>query len=89
MPQLNEADSIILLGYNDQTHQLTDMDKFEQHQLGGLLQQWKENAIAQSLDASKAERIYFMPVYLCGAVPGPIGTKLYLKELQEQLLLSD
>lgn len=86
LPQLNEADSIILLGYNDQANQLTDMDEFEQHQLDGLPQQWEENEIAQSLDASKAGRVYFMPVYLCAGLPGPIGTELYLEELQEQLL---
>ena len=89
LPQLNEADSIILLGYNDQVNQLTDMDEFEQHQLQNLPQQWEENAIAQSLDASQAGRVYFLPLYLCGAAPGPIGTELYLNELREQLLSSD
>ena len=86
LPQLNEADSIIVLGYNEQANQLKDMDEFEQHQLEGLPQQWQENAIAQSLDASQAGRVYFMPLYLCGAAPGPIGTELYLEELQKALL---
>lgn len=86
LPQLNEADSIILMGYNDQVNQLTDMDEFEQHQLQNLPQQWEENAIAQSLEASKAGRVYFIPAYLCGGLPGPIGTELYLEELETQLL---
>ena len=86
LPQFDEADSIIVLGYNDQTNQLTDMDEFRQHQLKGLPQRWQENAIAQSLEASKAGRVYFIPGYLCGGTPGPIGTELYLEELKQQLL---
>ncbi|MEM6426102.1 MAG: iron-siderophore ABC transporter substrate-binding protein [Cyanobacteria bacterium P01_D01_bin.128] len=86
LPQLNEADSIILLGYNEQANQLKDMDEFEQHQLQNLPQQWEENAIAQSLEASQAGRVYFMPLYLCGAAPGPIGTELYLEALKKQLM---
>ena len=89
LPQLNEADTVILLGFNDQVNQLTDMNDFEQHQLKTLPQQWKENAIAQSLPASQADRVYFIPAYLCLGLPGPIGTELYLEELQEQLLSSD
>ena len=86
LPQLNEADAIILLGFNDQVNQLTNMDEFEQHQLKSLPQQWEENAIAQSLDASQAGRVYFIPAYLCLGLPGPIGTELYLNELEAQLL---
>ena len=41
---------------------------------------------AQSLDASQAGRVYFIPAYLCAGLPGPIGTELYLEELKEQLL---
>lgn len=86
LPQLNEADSIILLGYNEQANQLTNMDEFEQHQLKNLPQQWENNAIAQSLDASQAGRVHAMPLYLCAGLPGPIGTELYLEELKQQLL---
>ncbi|NEQ42205.1 MAG: iron-siderophore ABC transporter substrate-binding protein [Leptolyngbya sp. SIOISBB] len=86
LPQLNEADLIILLGYNDQANQLADMDAFEQHQLKGLQPQWEGNAIAQSLDASQAGRVYSIPLYLCAGLPGPIGTELYLEELKQQLL---
>lgn len=87
LPQLNDADLVILLGHNfSDLNQLDDMDSFEDHQLSKLKQEWEENAIAQSLDASKAGQVYFIPTYLCSGLPGPIGTELYLEELKEQLL---
>lgn len=75
---------MILLGAN--LSLLEGDDNFEAHQLSTLKQAWEENAIAQSLDASKAGRVYFIPLYLCAGLPGPIGTELYLEELKEQLL---
>jgi iron complex transport system substrate-binding protein len=45
--------------------------------------------IAQSLDASQAGQVYFVQGYLCATLPGPIGTELYLEELQEQLFSSN
>jgi len=84
LPQLNDADSIILLAYDWDNFQGTD--RFEDNQLQTLKQVWKQNAIAQSLKASKAGRVYFMPAYLCLGLPGPIGTELYLNELEKQLL---
>ena len=90
LPQLNEADSIILLGTNaSQIQPLDTMDEFGEHQLSNLRPAWETNAIAQSLDASKAGRVYFIPYYLCRGLPGPIGTELYLEELKQQLLPSD
>lgn len=86
LPQLNKADSIILLGYNQ--NRLENMDHFEEHQLADLKQSWEKNAIAQSLNASKSGRVYFIPAYLCLGIPGPIGTQLYLNELRQQLLSS-
>ena len=87
LPQLNDADVVILLGHNfSDLKQLNDMDRFEDHQLSKLKEAWEENAIAQSLDASQAGRVYFIPAYLCAGLPGPIGTELYLEELKEQLL---
>jgi len=84
LPQLNEADSIILLGSNFSA--LNEADTFENHQLISLKQSWEQNALAQSLQASKAGRVYFIPAYLCLGLPGSIGTELYLDELQKQLL---
>jgi iron complex transport system substrate-binding protein len=59
------------------------------NQLTKLQQTWKSNPIARSLKASKAGKVYFIiPSYLCLALPGPIGTNLYLEALKKQLLLT-
>lgn len=90
LPQLDNADSVILFGQNtSEFDQLKDMDNFGQHQLSRLKQTWEKNAIAQSLKASIARRVYFIPIYLCRGLPGPIGTELYLNELRKQLLASN
>lgn len=87
LPQLNKADSIILLGSNfGEPNQLHGTNDFEKHQLADLKQAWQENAVAQSLSASQAGRVYFIPAYLCLGLPGSIGTELYLNELKQQLL---
>lgn len=84
LPQLNAADSVILFGYDFNSKAIGT--NFSRHQLQPLKQAWKKNAIAQSLRASKAGRVYFIPAYLCLGLPGPIGTELYLDELKQQLL---
>jgi iron complex transport system substrate-binding protein len=84
LPQLNEAELIILLGVN--LREFDDSNNFKQSQLSESKQVWQKNAIAQSLDASQAGRIYFIPYHLCSAFPGAIGTKLYLEKLEQQLL---
>jgi iron complex transport system substrate-binding protein len=85
--QMNQADWVMLFGVDfAATGKSTDPDSFQQHQLTRLQQSWETSAIAQSLDASKAGQVYFIPVYLCLGLPGPIGTELYLEELREQLL---
>jgi iron complex transport system substrate-binding protein len=90
LPQFNNADLIIVLGSSfSQPDRLDGTATFENHQLSTLKQEWQKNAIAQSLDASQAGQVYFISYYLCVGLPGPIGTELYLKELQEQLLSSD
>jgi len=89
LPQLNDTDSILLLGYNfGDAEELDSMNGFKDFQLSNIKQEWSENAIAQSLDASKAEQVYFAQGYLCTSLPGAIGTKLYLEELKQQLLPS-
>ena len=47
---------------------------------------WRGCANTQSLNASKADRIYFIPADLCLGLPGPISIELYLEELKAQLL---
>ncbi len=86
LPQLNTADSIILLGYNWDISGLANMTTFDRHQVSKLKQAWSENVIAQSLNASRAGRVYFIPAYLCLGLPGAIGTRLYLDELKKQLI---
>ncbi|MEM9485590.1 MAG: hypothetical protein AAGA83_18090 [Cyanobacteria bacterium P01_F01_bin.116] len=95
LPQLNAADSVIMLGSNFSPPKLSNSDdQFETDQLADIKQSWQVNAIlpwrgftnAQSLDASKAGRVYFIPAYLCLGLPGPIGTELYLDQLKQQLL---
>ncbi|MEM1426643.1 MAG: iron-siderophore ABC transporter substrate-binding protein, partial [Cyanobacteria bacterium P01_H01_bin.130] len=80
--------SIILLGYNSDMSDLADVAVFDRHQISKLKQAWEKNAIAQSLEASKAGRVYFLPAYLCLALPGVIGTQLYLEALEKQFLAS-
>ncbi len=87
LPEFNDADLVILFGSNfNDLKQFSGLNNFEDHQLSKLRQAWKENAIAQSIDASKAGKVYFAQGYLCASLPGPIGTELYLEALKEQLL---
>jgi iron complex transport system substrate-binding protein len=86
IPQMNQADLVLLFGVDFAVAgNSTDPNRFQQHQLTQFQQAWEKSAIAQSLDASQAGRVYFIPAYLCLGLPGPIGTELYLNEL-EQLL---
>ena len=84
LPKLNNADSIIVFGYDFGDGK--KLNNFDRNQLSKIKQAWKSNAIAQSMDASKAGRVYFIPTYLCAGLPGAIGTELYLEELEQQLL---
>ncbi|MEM9274140.1 MAG: iron-siderophore ABC transporter substrate-binding protein [Cyanobacteria bacterium P01_F01_bin.143] len=84
LPQFNEADLIVMLGHS--LDQQEEVNNFESNQLSKIKQAWQSNAIAQSLDASKAGKVYFIPSYLCLGLPGTIGTEIYLKELEDQLL---
>ncbi|MEM9903705.1 MAG: ABC transporter substrate-binding protein, partial [Cyanobacteria bacterium P01_D01_bin.44] len=87
LSQFNEADLILLFGTGfNQADQIKGTDDFEDHQLSPLKQAWAESSIAQSLDASKAGRVYFIPYVLCAGLPGAIGTELYLEELQAELM---
>ncbi|WAL62180.1 ABC transporter substrate-binding protein [Thermocoleostomius sinensis] len=90
LPQLmNEADFILLLGFNwNLPNQLDTSEQFQQSQLNPLKQRWQENPIAQSSEAAQSGRVYFIPAYLCLGLPGAIGTDLYLNELKQQLLSS-
>ena len=97
LPQLDNADAIIILGYN------TDIDDpalkqalvsgdrsieeiTEQHQVKSIQKSWQENAIAQSLTASQEGQVYFATYYKWNGFNGPIGTELVLKQLRQFLL---
>ncbi|QUY42861.1 iron-siderophore ABC transporter substrate-binding protein [Acaryochloris marina] len=83
LPEL-KSDWIFFLAWN------TDFSDagpdLEQQQISAVQQQWQENAIAQSLPASKTNQVYFHSAYICRALPGPIGTELILAQLQAELL---
>ncbi|UAJ72233.1 iron-siderophore ABC transporter substrate-binding protein [Synechocystis sp. PCC 7339] len=87
LPQLNAADSIIILGYDFQEpSEFKNAQEFNEYQLSNLQQQWLKNPITQSMGASQADRVYYVPAYLCIGLPGSISTELYLNELKKQLL---
>lgn len=94
LPQLNEADIIIVLGYNLDAKERPNLkqgsiDKaIESHQSQSIRKSWEENAIAQSLTASKEGRVYFATYYKWNGLNGPTGTKLILEQLR-QFLLND
>jgi iron complex transport system substrate-binding protein len=83
LPQL-DADSIVVQGWNSDFSNLED--DLVNRQLQNVKQEWNSNAIAQSLTASKEDRVYFTSAYLCRAIPGPIGTEIFLNQLRQQLL---
>lgn len=94
LPQLDEADIIIVLGYNLDAK---ERPKFKQgsidevievHQSQSIRESWAENAIAQSLTASKEGRVYFATYYKWNGLNGPTGTKLILEQLRDFLLTS-
>ena len=82
LPQL-DADLIIIEGFNSDIN-ANAKDPIE-GQLQVLKQQWQTNEIAQSLPASQNGQVYFTTVYLCHALLGPIGTEIFLEQLQQQL----
>jgi len=98
LPMLNDADTIIILGYNldtsdglenpDQSANESVSDQVEKHQVQTIKQDWEENAIAQSLTASKEDRVYFATIYKWIGLSGPIGAELVLEQLR-QFLLND
>ncbi|MEM1241267.1 MAG: iron-siderophore ABC transporter substrate-binding protein [Cyanobacteria bacterium P01_H01_bin.26] len=97
LPQLDSADAIIILGYNldiadpDLKQALTVGEQSieeiaEKHQIKSIRQSWEENAIAQSLTASKEDQVYFATYYKWNGLNGPIGTELVLKQLRQFFL---
>lgn len=86
LPQI-DADLIIIQGYDIvELSRIKNTNSFAETQLESVKESWKTNTLAQSLSASKKNRVYFLPTYICLGLPSPIGTQITLKYLQEQLL---
>ena len=92
LPDMNSADSIIILGFNTDLNDPTikqAMAAGEQsieeitadHQIKAIQQSWQENAIAQSLTASQENRIYFATYAKWNGLNGPTGNELVLEQL--------
>ncbi|MGD1908233.1 MAG: ABC transporter substrate-binding protein [Leptolyngbyaceae cyanobacterium] len=97
LPELDEADSIILLGYNRDVKALTEAsqddfadqspaDWLENHQIQPIQASWRESAIAQTLTANKENRVYFVTYARWGLLNNPIGAELVLSQLQQFFL---
>ncbi|WP_088241455.1 ABC transporter substrate-binding protein [Calothrix rhizosoleniae] len=97
LPQLDQADIIIVLGYklNTEDEQQSSQNRkvkrkinqrIENHQLQTAKKAWSENAIAQSLTASQEGRVYFATYYRWNGLNGPIGTSLIIQQLRQFLL---
>ncbi|MEO0536328.1 MAG: iron-siderophore ABC transporter substrate-binding protein [Cyanobacteria bacterium P01_A01_bin.123] len=89
LPELDEADHIFVLGYDLDTVQAAktvETDELLRLQTAGIQQDWAENAIAQSLTATKADQVYFATYYKWNGLNGPIGTELILDDLRQLLL---
>lgn len=96
LPELNDADIIIILGYDlsvgdleqgnsNQSAEKSVSDRVEVHQVQTIKQDWEENAIAQSLTASQENRVYFTTFYKWNGLNGPIGAELVLEQLRQFL----
>lgn len=93
LPELNEADIIIVMGYSTDTEETIEtsseksVDSFiKTSQSKPAQQSWQNNKIANSLKASQNEQVYFTTYYLWNGLNGPNGTQLILDELREFLL---
>ncbi|MEO1762511.1 MAG: iron-siderophore ABC transporter substrate-binding protein [Cyanobacteria bacterium J06629_18] len=102
LPQFDRADIIIVLGYNlsagEKKQSSENKNKeinreinqqIENHQSQTAKKAWQENAIAQSLTASKENRVKFATYYRWNGLNGPIGTELIIEQLREFLLSKD
>lgn len=94
LPDLNEADSIILLGFNRDIKALTTAlqtksagqsvdELLENQQINSIQTSWQENGITQSLTASQENRVYFATFARWGLLNSPIGIDLILEQLQQ------
>ena len=90
LPELDAADSIFVLGYSRELVKPGEAaggaDTLVQQQVSHIKAEWDGNEIAQSLTASKENRVYFTTFYEWNFFNGPIGTTLVLDTLRQFLL---
>ncbi|MEM6502756.1 MAG: ABC transporter substrate-binding protein [Cyanobacteria bacterium P01_C01_bin.89] len=96
LPELDEAETIIILGWNLDTSTGLDSkslsaevfmeDLLGVHQTKKIRKDWHTNKISQSLTASQENRVYFATFYKWGGLSGPIGTELVLEDLRQFFL---
>ena len=80
LPQLNEADLVILFGHNfSKVEQLNGLNDFEAHSLSNLKQAWQESEIAQSLNASKIGRVISSRLIYAGGCQGLLALNFFSK----------
>lgn len=90
LPELDKADHIFVLGYqmgNESGQPPDDPGKLLEQQTSGIKADWEENAIAQSLSATKADQVYFGTYLLWNGLNGPMGTRLVLQDMEQMLLV--
>ena len=85
LPQL-DADLIFVRGWDSSPDNKTV--NAADNPLKNLKQEWNSNAIAQTLNASQEDRVYFVNYYLWSVLRGPIAAELILNELRQFLLSS-
>ncbi|MEM9153009.1 MAG: iron-siderophore ABC transporter substrate-binding protein [Cyanobacteria bacterium P01_F01_bin.3] len=93
LPVFNDADSIIVLGYNrnvDRKQQGSASDSaselMEKSQIQSIQEEWEASAIAQLLTASQEKRVFFATVYKWYILNPPIGAELVLDQLRQFFL---
>ncbi|MEM6502420.1 MAG: ABC transporter substrate-binding protein [Cyanobacteria bacterium P01_C01_bin.89] len=99
LPSLNEADMVFVLGYSAEASEAVEAEDIIDEkalverqnfligqQLARIKADWGENAIAQSLTASKTDQVYFRTFYEWNVFNGPLGAELILTQLRESLL---
>jgi iron complex transport system substrate-binding protein len=88
LPDFDEVDHIFVLGYefvNREGTEVIDTDTLLKAQTAWIEKDWAQNAIAQSLQASQANQVYFSTYLLWNGLNGPLGTELILEELRQFL----
>ncbi len=85
LPQLGTADTIFILGH-DLSPDRQNLNSVLNSQTSVIKQEWNNNAIAQTLKASKQNRVYFVTYYMWNGLNGPIGAELILNQLHQLLL---